>query len=382
MQSLPHVDVCIAGAGIIGLSLAMELQRRGLKVLVLEQGRAMHEASWAAAGMLSALDPNNPAELMPLSRLSLDLYPAYLGRIAELSGKQIPIRTNTTLLAVGEGNRDQKKGTGAKHRALTRAELKRLTPALDPGASRWIALEEPSLDPRDLCAALPAATQSLGIEMREETAWLSTSVQQNQPQPARSLLIETSAGTVEANTMVHCTGAWAATAMQYFDGFSADSLRPRKGQAVCVRLPVDCVLPCAVHGPDCYIVPRGDGRAIIGATVEDCGFDKSVDDAMVQDLLARAGRLVPAVGRATVLESWAGLRPGSPDGLPVMGGISGAPGSYIAAGHYRMGILLAPATARLMAQLVLGEEPEIDLAAFTPQRLGSFTRQKSASQAI
>jgi glycine oxidase len=367
-RSLSRFDVCIAGAGIIGLSLALELKDRGLNVLVLDQGHAMRESSWAAAGMLAALDPSNPPALAPLTRLSMEIYPDFLARVAGLSGHQVPFRTLSTLLGFLPENSDASVSNPPPLNFLDPEALRNLAPSLDPGPYRWLALHEPSINPRDLCLALPLAIQATGIQMRENSAWLSTTVVENSP-ASRTLRIETSTGPVEAGLIVHCTGARAASAFKNLAGFSSNSLRPRKGQLLSVALPPDCDLPCVVHVPGCYIVPRGDGRAVIGSTIEDCGFDKSISDAALSDLLTRATHLVPALRHAEIIDRWAGLRPGSPDGLPVLGAIPGAPGSYIAAGHFRMGILLAPATARLMAQLILDEPSDINLLPFTPQRL-------------
>ncbi len=367
MQNKNHFDVCIAGAGIIGLTLAMELKSRGASVLVLEQGRAMREASWAAGGMLAALDPANPPSLQPLAHLSLKLYPEFLNRISELSGHPVRIRTATTLLASLADNVPAALSSAS---FLSAGAVCQLAPAVDPGPFRWVLLDEPSLDPRDLCHALPVAVRAMGIEMREETAWLSTQSQQNRVTGKPSVHIETTADTFHARAMVHCTGAWASSGTTTIPAL-ADALRPRKGQMLCLRLPADTDLRCVVHAPGVYIVPRGDGRVVIGSTIEDCGFDKSVSESALTDLLARAARLVPALTRATEVERWAGLRPGSPDALPVMGAIDGAPGSYINAGHFRMGLLLAPASARLMAQLLLGQPPDLDLAPYAPLRIAA-----------
>jgi glycine oxidase len=149
-----------------------------------------------------------------------------------------------------------------------------------------------------------------------------------------------------------------------------------------LALPSDIQLACTVHAPGCYIVPRGDGRVIIGSTIEDCGFDKSLHHDVIADLRARATRLIPALSRATEVERWSGLRPGSHDDLPLLGEIPNSPGSFIAAGHFRMGILLAPATARVMAQLILGQPPEIDLSPFSPRRIPALQSDNSFTAAL
>ena len=145
---------------------------------------------------------------------------------------------------------------------------------------------------------------------------------------------------------------------------------PRKGQMLAVSLPASLPMQVVVRTPDIYIVPRttgpAAGRAVIGATVEDAGFDKTVHTSDIASLKAEASKLLPEIAEAIEVESWAGLRPGSSDGLPLLGQVEES--IFIAAGHYRNGILLAPATARVMAQLLSGEGAQIDLSAFSPDR--------------
>jgi len=171
-QIVSSVDVCIVGGGIVGLSLALELKSHGLSVLVLEKGQAMHEASWAAAGMLAVLDPSNPSELLPLANLSLNLYPEYLQQLSNICGEQLKFRTKYTLLASNSS-----VDMYSEKDFLSKCDLYNLVPNLNPGHYKWRLLDEPSIAPRDLCVALTKAIQVFGIEMREKTAWLSTSTQ-------------------------------------------------------------------------------------------------------------------------------------------------------------------------------------------------------------
>ncbi|QNI37632.1 NAD(P)/FAD-dependent oxidoreductase [Edaphobacter albus] len=353
---MDHSDICIAGAGIIGLSLALELHHRGAKVTVLDQGEPLAEASTAAAGMLAANDPDNPPELLPLSELSRSLYPDYLARLFRLSGIIVPFQTNTTLqeIPAHASNRSH-------HLPLaTREDLSLLLPQLAPGSRQFARLDENSLDPRELAQALLAAVRSTTIELISQT-------------PVR--FVRSNAGNVEVHTadrvlspasVVDCTGAWGLTQ------FPPGHVRaiPRKGQMLAVTLPSSLPLNLVVRTPDIYIVPRTtgpmSGRAIIGATVEDAGFDKKVYPGEIARLRARATELLPDLAQAQEAETWAGLRPGSSDGLPLLGEV--VKNHFVAAGHYRNGILLAPATAFVMAQLLLGESPQVDLASFSPRR--------------
>ena len=350
-----HPDVCIAGAGIIGLSLALELDRRGLAVTVLDRSTPLAEASTAAAGMLAAEDPHTPHELRPLADLSLALYPEFLDRICCLSGISVPFQTNTTLQA------------HSPHPArlpgeLTSADLSRLLPALTLGDRRFTLLKEHSLDPRQLAAALLPSIRATAIDLRPHTPVLST----------RSL-----GGTVEVDTptgifvtkqFVDCTGAWASIT----SNLPHIPITPKKGQMLAISLPASLPLDLVVRTPDIYIVPRtigpDAGRAIIGATIEDAGFDKTLHPTDIERLRSLAVALLPALSPSPVLEAWAGLRPATPDGLPLLGALSTQPHQFIATGHYRDGILLAPATAHLLAQLILDETPSLDLSAFSPAR--------------
>jgi glycine oxidase len=341
-------DVFIAGGGIIGLSTALELAGSGLRVTVLERGRPMTEASWAAAGMLAAHDPENPAALRPLSDLSISLYADFLPTVEHLSGLEIPLRTSGTL-----------QGSDRNHifdRALSPSEIASHLPELNPSRRSFQWLDEHSLDPRDLCAALPKAAKAAGITLIEQspvTAVRGTS---------SGVEVSTPQATYSAAHFVNCCGAWAGSVS------NLPSIEPRKGQMVTVQLPSHRQLPCVIRTPELYLVPRGDGRVVIGASVERAGFDKSVQETTIQSLLHEAALLWPPVREAQIVETWAGLRPGSADGLPVIDAC-GEQNCWIATGHFRNGILLAPATARVMRQLILNEAPSVDLSPF---RCGRF----------
>jgi glycine oxidase len=349
-------DVCIVGAGIIGLSLALELQNRGAKVVVLEQGIPLAEASTAAAGMLAANDPENPPELRLLSRLSRSLYRGFLDRLFDLSGIVIPFQTSTTLQEVHQSHLEASRDL----MLLGTDTLSVLLPQLHTKNRRFIMLDENSLDPRELAQALSASVRAAKIDVRSNTC---------------VRLVRVTSGVVEVYTdsevlhparVVDCTGAWGVP------GFSTGQVLPlpRKGQMLAVRLPDSLPLHVVIRTPDIYIVPRttgaAAGRAVIGATVEDAGFDKAVHPENIANLKAEAASLLPEIIDAVEVESWAGLRPGSTDGLPLLGEV--AENLFIAAGHYRNGILLAPATSLVMAQLLAGEEPGVDLRAFSPLR--------------
>jgi glycine oxidase len=347
-----HPDICIAGAGIIGLSLALELHHRGVRVTVLDRALPLAEASTAAAGMLAAADPHNPPQLLPLADLSLSLYPAFLDRLHLLSGLHVPFQTHTTLQAVPPGTTSE----------LTPEDLSQVLPALVPGKHSFILLNEHSLDPRQLAAALLAAVRATTIGLRPNTPVLFTRSLNN------AIELHTPTSVLHTKQFVDCTGAWAS-ATSHLPNLQ---VVPKKGQMLVVSPPPSLPLHLVVRTPDIYIVPRTSGsnagRAIIGATVEDAGFDKTVHPSDIAHLRLLAAALLPPLADAPQLEAWAGLRPATPDGLPLLGTLPTQPYHFIATGHYRDGVLLAPATAHVMAQLLSGVAPSIDLAPFSPAR--------------
>jgi glycine oxidase len=350
-----HPDICIAGAGIIGLTLALELHHRGIRVSVLDQATPLAEASTAAAGMLAAGDLHNPPPLRPLADLSLSLYPNFLDRLHILSGISVPFQTHTTLQALPPN-------TLATRNELTPKDLTHLLPALIPGSHHFILLDEQSLDPRQLATALLAAIQTTTIDLRPNTPVISIRSLD------KDIEVHTPTGALQTRQFVDCTGAWASATSH----LSNIQVVPKKGQMFSVSLPSSLPLHVVVRTPDIYIVPRTSapiaGRAIIGATIENAGFDKTTHPSDIARLRSLASALLPPLVDAPQLEAWAGLRPATADGLPLLGALSVHPNHFIATGHYRDGILLAPGTAHLMAQLLSGETPSINLAPFSPTR--------------
>ena len=338
-------DVVIAGAGVIGMSLAVELRRRGRRVTLLERATPGAGASNAAAGMLAAHDRANPPALQPLASLSEELYPAFLARLRRLApAVPVPLQTEWTLESAPLG------------------EAHTLPTGVATGAGPFQLMREASLDPRQLVKALLAAC-------RQSTVRLMTGTQLRSCEPGRaaSLLVHTGAETITCSQLVDTTGAWSTAAV-----------RPVKGQMLRVHLgDATPRLPglgnIVLRTPSIYLLPRLDGSAVIGATLEEKGFCIKTKDSTIADLRARAAALLPAVADALELERWAGLRPATTDGLPLLGPLPGsAPGSvFLATGHFRNGILLAPATAHVMAQLLCGETPGVSLQNFSPARYPS-----------
>ena len=323
---------------------------------MLDQATPLAEASTAAAGMLAAGDPHNPPQLRPLAKLSLSLYPAFLDRLHVLSGIRVPFQTYSTCKPFPLAPPPHAANSPPRTSPAS-------FPHSTPGDHRFILLDEHSLDPRQLATALLAAVRATTIDLRPNTPVLSTRSSNN------TVEIHTPTNILHTKKFVDCTGAWASATSH----LANIQVAPKKGQMLSVSLPPSFPLELVVRTPDIYIVPRTSGpnagRAIIGATIEDAGFDKTVHPSDIDHLRALAAALLPPLAQTPQLEAWAGLRPATPDGLPLLGALPAHPNHFIATGHYRDGILLAPATAHVMAQLLSGEAPSLDLRPFSPARI-------------
>ncbi len=221
-------------------------------------------------------------------------------------------------------------------------------------------VKERSVDPRALTAAAIKAAKHREVDFSSGDP--VTSVNQADGRVAG---VTTTKTTFHAPTVVNCAGAWSSQIQPH-----AFPTRPVKGQMLCLVAP-RMSLKHVIRTPKVYLIPRSDGRIIVGTTVEEAGFDKRTDVAAIQRLRRAAIALVPELRNAKILEDWAGLRPGTPDALPILGPTA-TPGYYVATGHFRDGILLAPITARLMGQLIEGQNPDYDLAAFSPDRFSNL----------
>jgi glycine oxidase len=336
-------DVIIAGAGIIGVSLALELRERGATVLVLDRGEPGAEASSAAAGMLSAADPETPVALHPLVTASARMFSAFVQKVQAAGGMQVGFRRTGTIALLREN------AAPREYRYVSSAELQLLEPSIHSAGCSAFFVQEDSVDPLLLTRAALAAARNAGVEIQGHTPVTKIRAGGN------SVEVVTERDTFSAASAVDCRGAW-----------SGAPVRPRKGQMLYVY-PETSIVQHVLRAPDVYIVPRSSGKILIGATVEDLGFDKSVDPSVIRDLQNAAAKYVPALSSAPVTQSWAGLRPGTPDDLPILGPTD-IPHVFIATGHFRNGILLAPITAQIMADLIFGQPSPLDIGDFLPDR--------------
>jgi len=343
------------GGGIIGLSLVLELRKNGLAVLIVERGELGREASHAAAGMLAYCDPHIPEPLRPLVKESARLYPEFVHELEDESGMRVDLRDAGTVVLDEDGALSLDRAQD-----LTEDELTRLEPFVSPRrAQLW---EEKSVDPRALSAAAVKAAKHRGVDVASGSLVVEIEIQEGQVAGVR-----TSKTSYGAPIVVNCAGAWAGMLPPY-----PFPTRPVKGQMLSVVSGERNLLRHVVRAPEVYLVPRSDGRILIGSTVEDAGFDKRTNPQTIQKLHQAAANVVPELGEARILEDWAGLRPGTPDDLPVLGEMP-ARGYFAATGHFRDGILLAPVTAKIMTAMITGVAPSFDLSAFSPARFLTYS---------
>ncbi len=352
-------DVIIIGGGIIGLSLSIELRKKGTSVLVVERGEPGREASHAAGGMLVACGLETPDALQPLATASARMYPEFVHELQIESGMSVDLRENGTVLF---SSHDE---SGVPGTALPTAELLKLEPflAVDHGPAFY--LRECSVDPRALVAAAWQTAKNRGVDFSSGDAATAVNVSDN-----HITGVTTAKTSFPAPKVVNCAGAWSGQI-----GPLALPTRPVKGQMLCLAMQPRDLVKHVVRAPDVYLIPRSDGRLLVGATVEEAGFDKRTVPATMQRMHRAALALVPKLADCRILEDWAGLRPGTPDALPILGATR-TPGYYVATGHFRDGILLAPVTAHLMAHVIEDRRPGFDLTRFSP---GRFLQDRVAS---
>ncbi|MGE5268711.1 MAG: glycine oxidase ThiO [Thiohalocapsa sp.] len=364
----------VVGAGVIGLGIAWRLAQAGCAVTVYDRGAAGRGASWAAAGMLAAAVETEPGEerLLPLTLESQRLWPDFARELEAAAGLSPEYRDEGTLVVAL--NRDDaaqlrhsyqfQKGLGLDLHWLSAGEARTREPHLKPGiaAAVW-SPQDHQVENRCLGQALAAAARRAGVDIVEHCA-----VQEILTTAGRAGGVVTAQGEDRADIIVLAAGAWS----REIGGISPAYLppvRPIKGQMLALQM--DPAAPLLRHvlwlPRGCYLVPRLDGRLVIGATVEERGFDERLTAGGLLALIEAAWRGVPAIEELPVAETWVGFRPGSRDDAPMLGP-SGIDGLVVATGHHRNGILLTPVTAALVSAYILsGRLPEL-AQAFSPER--------------
>jgi glycine oxidase len=367
-------DVAIAGGGLIGGAIAFELARAGLQVAVFDRQQLGEGASWAAAGILSPAPENaGMISTVPLGRASLNLYPEFVAAVEEISGQSVGYRARGTLEALFSTDAQEKlstiialhHGLGLKAEPVSAEDAREMEPALSPELEAAVFRpDEACVDNRALTKAVLTAAQHSGLK-----TFAGSKVQSIAKDGGRCDGLFVDGEKVESRWTViaaGCSSAEITGAAHYAP------VRPAKGQMIALR-PKDLSIERVLWSDDVYLVPRNDGRILAGATVEYVGFDKNVTVGAVQKILTAALQLAPALTDAQIEETWAGLRPDSPDHLPIMGPTD-LDGLLIATGHFRSGILLAPITAQLILQWITTQNVSQDWARFNPMRFGEVAK--------
>lgn len=374
-----NTDVVVIGGGVIGLGIAWRAAQAGVRV-VLADPEPRGGASWAAAGMLAPVTEVGYGE-EPLLRLNLRgarRWPSFAAELAEATGDDLGFHTSGTLLVALDADdnaaltpvHDYQLELGLSARRLRGRELRGLEPLLTPAVRGGVLAEgDHRVDPRAVTGALLDAARDAGATFADRRViGLATA-------GGRATGVHLDDGTlVSADHVVLAAGCWSGGVEGVPAGL-VPPVRPVKGQIVTVRDPsgrrfMERTVRGMVRGQTVYLVPRDDGRVVIGATVEEQGFDTRVTAGGVSRLLRDGAALVPGIEELDLLEARAGLRPGSPDNLPMIGE-SGLPGLAVATGHFRNGMLLAPVTADAVAALLTeGAVPDWAQAA-APARFGA-----------
>ena len=365
-------EVAVIGGGVIGLSCAWRLAQNGIKVLLLERGEIAREASWTAGGMIAPgcelLHHPGDADLA-LSRFcfhSRDLYADFAAELFDFTGIDVELslagakstftdwRTPGILLL---GEKNQSLEWSSKTEYFDLSTLPYLSPQTHQRPALWLP-DEGQVDNRKLTLALAQAARHSGVQIWEDA-------------PVRNIVcegeevsyVESAAGKVYAEKVILCAGAWSGQ-VQGLPEACKPPIRPVAGQMLALRPGADIDRVIYVK-PDTYLIPRRDGRLVLGSSVEETGFQKITTTEHAERKWRDAVEVIPALAESEVVEHWCGFRPAAPDALPIMGQ-SEIKNLYIATDHHRNGILMTPATAELMTEHVLHNTP-ID-ASFSPLR--------------
>ena len=334
-------DILIIGGGVIGLSIARELHKGGAgPITIVDKGRIGAEASWAAAGMLAPNAECHAAdELFRLCTASNQLYPGFAAELLDETGIDIELdRTGTLVLAFSEKESDEleakyewQRNAGIAVRKLSPDEVLNLEPAISQDVrDGYLYPNDWQVENRRLVAALRRYCEINSIKLSENTAVTELR---------------------KEGTVVVTAGAWTN------DLLAEPEVKPIRGQMISLAPSESRILQHVIYSSRGYVVPRADGRVLVGATVEDVGFSKEVTPKAIASLKAAAVEIAPSLGALPISESWAGFRPFIEGEMPFIGRVPGIENAFAATGHYRNGILLAPITAMIMADEICSDRP-------------------------
>lgn len=357
---MPQVsDLIVVGGGAVGLSAALAAADRGLSVLLVADHRP-GQASWAAAGMLAPsvelhADETSSGDAQIFALAARDLYPSFLKNLYERSGIAVPLNRNGIVVVDAPGVADIDRVAGGER--LTKSALTRLEPSLASAPGARFFPDDGAVDNVILLDALEAVLSRTPRVRRVDG-------------PVHTLKLEPNAVTCDAGTapqLLLAAGAWTPL----IEGLPRPlPIHPVRGQMLSLA---SAPLTHVVYGPNGYLVPRSDGHTFAGSTMEQAGFDASTTDQALSAIRAMANALCPPLATAGTAKVWAGLRPVTPDFLPIIGRDPDHPNLLYACGHSRNGVLLAPLTADCIATLATGAEPRFNLSPFAADRFAVTT---------
>ena len=362
---MANPDVLILGGGIIGCSLAVALSQERLRLVVVERGRPGEEASGAAAGMLAPTsEPDSAPELASLAAASAALYPGWVEQLREKTSLEVGYRSEGTLVVATQESEERilQDLPGEKLRG---DQLRKLEPALSDRIRAGCYLPgDHQVDNRRLMQALVEAATRAGVEFRTGSTVARLWIEADR---ARGVGLEDGTS-LASGLVVNAAGCWAGRFPEV--GSRLTPTRPIRGQMIRLASAKNggkALLRHVVRSPRAYLVPRTSGEVLVGSTMEDAGYEKKVTARALGALIGAGLEIAPGLAELPFAEAWAGLRPDTPDHLPILGATD-VENYFVATGHFRNGILLAPITARLLTQVILGRKPELPLEPFSPLR--------------
>jgi len=365
-------EILIIGGGVIGLSLARELHKKGFRqITIFERGLIGKEASFAAAGILAPqAETEKQDDFFHLCSESLKLYPQFAEELFEQTDVDIELDRNGTLyLAFTDEDAKEirrrfewQKQVGLQVEYLHAEDARRIEPFISPDVREALFFPNDwQVENRKLLHALQKYAELNNIEIREKTEIKNLLIENEKVVGA-----ETAAEKFYAEKVVLATGAWMSL-IKLGDSALPFEVKPIRGQMISFHT-AKRLFSKVIYSPRGYLVPRFDGRILAGATVEDAGFDKSVNQSGIDFLRKHALEIAPGLVNLEIQDAWAGLRPFAADGLPILGELPEIKNLFIGAAHYRNGILLTPITARILADKITEDKDSEYLRIFSPQR--------------